>query len=152
MARFRNATHSPVEMHGHAGYIAHRANTITRDYNEAFIAADQGIDVGQDKYAVVCNAHATILGCATRKQATEVLAHSTVWCEECRTTPVGTIEVFYQEHGLTYDGNAQYSCTGCGWTCSGGHVVVGVDFRKKHRAGLNERLVANGHTPLKEVA
>lgn len=47
-----------------------------------FIASEQGIDVGQYRYAVVCDRHHTICGAATRADA-RVLFESLEFCEEC---------------------------------------------------------------------
>lgn len=45
-----------------AGYVASRRNDINRGWVVIYRAAEQGIDVDGDRYAVVCETHATIVG------------------------------------------------------------------------------------------
>ncbi len=52
-----------------------------------FIAAEQGIDVGTCRYAVVCDTHHTVCAAATREDA-RMLFRSLEFCKECMNTEV----------------------------------------------------------------
>lgn len=65
-----------------AGYIASRRNEINQGHVTIYIAAEQGIDVGTDKYAVVCETHGTILGTTSIPKARPFLKIPE-FCEEC---------------------------------------------------------------------
>lgn len=65
-----------------AGYIASRHNDINGGWVVIYIAAEQGIDVAPDKYAVVCETHATICGASSIPKARPFLKIPE-FCEEC---------------------------------------------------------------------
>lgn len=49
-----------------------------------YLANEQGIDVGDQKYAVVCRDHGSILGVSTLAEAHSWLAMPAEWCDACR--------------------------------------------------------------------
>jgi hypothetical protein len=65
-----------------AGYIASRHNEINGGWVVIYVAADQGIDVGSNKYVVVCEKHATICGFTSVAKARPRLKFPD-FCEEC---------------------------------------------------------------------
>jgi hypothetical protein len=66
-----------------AGFVAKRKNRlIGRNVVALYVAAEQGIDVGTDKYAAVCEEHGNIGGFATQRQAIPWLAEPE-FCEDC---------------------------------------------------------------------
>lgn len=65
------------------GYIAERKNPfITSEKVVIYYADKQGIDVGENKYAVVCNAHGTIIGTTNIPKARSLMKYPE-FCEEC---------------------------------------------------------------------
>jgi len=64
------------------GYVAERKNPFASGKITIYIAAQQGIDVAPDKYAVVCDAHATIVGVSSIPKARQFMKHPE-FCEEC---------------------------------------------------------------------
>lgn len=67
-----------------AGCVERKRSRETGTLTEVFIAAEQGIDVGDCKYAVVCRDHGTLLGVDNLRDARYYRAHPTGFCEECR--------------------------------------------------------------------
>ena len=65
-----------------AGYIASRHNEINNGWVVIYVAAEQGIDVGVDKYATVCCLHGTICGTSSVPKARPFLKFPE-FCEEC---------------------------------------------------------------------
>lgn len=65
-----------------AGYVCSRRNEINRGWVVVYIAEEQGIDVGPDRYAVVCETHATICGASSIPKARPFLKYPE-FCEEC---------------------------------------------------------------------
>jgi hypothetical protein len=65
-----------------AGYIASRHNEINNGWVVIYVAAEQGIDVGDNKYAVVCELHSTICGFTSVPKARPRLKFPD-FCEEC---------------------------------------------------------------------
>jgi len=52
------------------------------EYVRIYVATQQGIDVAPDKYAVVCDAHATIVGVSSIPKARQFMK-CPEFCEEC---------------------------------------------------------------------
>jgi hypothetical protein len=70
---------------GDAGYIAERMNPFASGQKVViYRAAEQGIDVGTDKYAIVCDAHATICGTTNLPDARVLMKNPDNFCEACR--------------------------------------------------------------------
>jgi len=70
---------------GDAGFVAERDNPFAPGTKVVvYKAAQQGIDVGPDRYAVVCDAHGSILGDSSAKAARSDMAHPAEFCEGCR--------------------------------------------------------------------
>ena len=65
-----------------AGYVASRRNTINRGWVVIYRAADQGIDVDGNTYAVVCESHGTIVGVNSIPKARPFLKYPE-FCEAC---------------------------------------------------------------------
>lgn len=65
-----------------AGYIASRKNPLTGNWVVIYRAAESGIDVGSDKYAVVCEEHGAILGRTSVPNARPFMKLPE-FCEEC---------------------------------------------------------------------
>ena len=65
-----------------AGYLASRRSGSRHGWVVIYRAADQGIDVGGNPYAVVCETHATICGVASMPKA-RTLMKSAEFCEAC---------------------------------------------------------------------
>lgn len=64
------------------GYISSRRSGANRGHIVIYEAAKQGIDVGPDKYAVVCDTHKTICGTTSVPKARILMAYPE-FCEEC---------------------------------------------------------------------
>lgn len=65
------------------GYIAERMNPHHQGSKVViYIAAEQGIDVGDCKYAVVCDKHGTICG-ETSVPRARTLMKTVEFCEPC---------------------------------------------------------------------
>jgi hypothetical protein len=65
-----------------AGYVASRHNIINYGWVVIYVAAEQGIDVGTDKYATVCEKHGTTCGTTSVARARSFLKFPE-FCEEC---------------------------------------------------------------------
>jgi hypothetical protein len=80
--------HTPTPRKKHneePGYIAERTNPhVPGEKVTIYIAAEQGIDVGESKYAVVCDAHATICGETSIPRARVIMKAPEEFCEGCR--------------------------------------------------------------------
>ena len=66
-----------------AGYIAERNNPHCPGKVAIYQAVDQGIDVGDYKYAVVCDAHDTIGPASNVPDARVLMKHHENFCERC---------------------------------------------------------------------
>ena len=72
-----------------AGYVAECRNTISGDYNVLVEADSAGLDAQGGRWAVICNAHSTILN-HTNQRILRQFAFgeggrgSLNWCDECR--------------------------------------------------------------------
>ena len=67
------------------GYIAERMNPYMSGRKVViYEAAEQGIDVGNDRYAIVCDAHATLMGASSMKDARLLMHYPDEFCEKCR--------------------------------------------------------------------
>lgn len=51
---------------------------------EAYLASATDIDVAPARYAVVCTAHATIMGTNAKHDARDLALNPTEFCEDCR--------------------------------------------------------------------
>ncbi len=67
---------------GDAGYIAEKIFRPSGSYIIIYKAAEQGIDVGGDKYAVVCSKHASIVS-DTNLPGARVSMKYPAFCEDC---------------------------------------------------------------------
>lgn len=67
---------------GDCGYIAEKIFKPTGSHIVIYRAAEQGIDVGPDKYAIVCSLHATIVGTTNVPDARGFMKYPE-FCEEC---------------------------------------------------------------------
>lgn len=65
-----------------AGYICERIFKQSGSHIVIYKAAEQGIDVGGDKYAVVCSAHASIVSDTNLPGARASMKYP-AFCEEC---------------------------------------------------------------------
>ncbi len=67
-----------------AGYIAERMNPFVKGQKVViYLAEEQGIDIDY-KYAIVCDAHSTIGGSKSLKDARSVMKNPHNFCEECQ--------------------------------------------------------------------
>lgn len=65
------------------GYIAERMNPFQPGTKVTiYVASEQDIDVGENKYVVVCDKHGTICG-TTSVPAARSLMKSVEFCEDC---------------------------------------------------------------------
>jgi hypothetical protein len=64
------------------GYIASLRNKLTGDWNVIVNAKEHGIDDADGKYAVVCNAHGTIINVASLPKARPFMKDPQ-FCEAC---------------------------------------------------------------------
>lgn len=68
-----------------AGYIAERVNpNVPGTKVVIYVAAEQGIDAGPYKYAVVCDAHSTICGESSVPRARVIMKAPEEFCGGCR--------------------------------------------------------------------
>lgn len=81
---------SRKQHNGDAGYIAERMNpNMTGTKVVIYIAEDQGMDVGGEKYAVVCDAHATLCGATSLPKARILMKWPEEFCEDCMAIVYG---------------------------------------------------------------
>lgn len=66
---------------GNAGYIAQRK--FYDAYIVIYLAAEQGIDVGENKYAVSCETHGEMVGVTSLKNARSAMK-APDYCSGCR--------------------------------------------------------------------
>lgn len=64
------------------GYIAEKIYKPSGSHIVIYRAAEQGIDVAPDKYAVVCSAHSTIVGNSSIPKARIDMSYPE-FCEDC---------------------------------------------------------------------
>lgn len=70
---------------GEAGYLAERMNPhVHGEKVTIYIAAEQAMDSGGLKYAVVCDAHGAICGTPNITDARILMKEPEQFCEECR--------------------------------------------------------------------
>ena len=75
---------------GEAGYVAERMNPhVPGRKVTIYLAAEQGIDVGEDRFAVVCDEHATIVGAPSERTARRDMKAPEEFCEPCRALAEG---------------------------------------------------------------
>jgi hypothetical protein len=67
---------------GDCGYVAERIFQPSRSHVVIYRAAEQGIDVGGAKYAVVCSKHATLWGETSVPRARRLMKYPE-FCESC---------------------------------------------------------------------
>lgn len=67
---------------GDSGYIAEKIYGPSRSHIVIYRAAEQGIDVGENKYAVVCSVHGTMTS-DTNIPGARVSMKYPAFCEEC---------------------------------------------------------------------
>ena len=74
------------KIHSHeAGYIAERMNPFINGQKVViYRAKEQGLDVGEYKYAVVCDAHNTIVGESSILKARASMKNPDNFCDGCR--------------------------------------------------------------------
>ena len=66
------------------GYIAERASPFVPGQKVViYQAAEQGIDVGKNKYVVVCDAHGTVCGINSVSGARVLMKCPDNFCEQC---------------------------------------------------------------------
>jgi len=65
-----------------SGYIAERKNHISGGKIVIYIAKDQGVDVGSNKYAVICDKHSTMCGTTNLPDARSLMKYPE-FCEQC---------------------------------------------------------------------
>lgn len=69
-----------------AGYVAERMNPFVPGTKVTiYDAAKQGIDTGGTRFAVVCDAHATIIGETSLPLARASMKNPSNFCEQCRS-------------------------------------------------------------------
>jgi len=67
------------------GYIAERMNPFVAGSKVViYIADEQGLDVGDCKYAVVCDAHSTLVGTTNIPRARASMKNPAEFCQGCR--------------------------------------------------------------------
>lgn len=71
---------------GDAGYIAELRNHRSGGHTVIYVAERQAIDVGENKYVVVCDSHGTICGVRTESLARSLMK-SAEFCEHCQRWP-----------------------------------------------------------------
>lgn len=84
-----------------AGYIASRRNALTGDFTVIVNAAEHGIDSSGGKYAVICNAHGTILNVPSIPKARPFMKDPQ-FCEECEQLQK-KVHQFTTERGSNMD-------------------------------------------------
>lgn len=67
-----------------AGLLYRTRSRATGVVGSVYNPQEQGIDVGDAKYAVVCEAHSNILAVDTLRTAKRDAANTSEWCDECR--------------------------------------------------------------------
>ncbi len=68
-----------------AGYIAERTNPhIAGTKVVIYIASKQGMDVGDNKYAVFCDIHSTLVGTTSIPKARILMKQPEQFCDGCR--------------------------------------------------------------------
>lgn len=65
-----------------AGFVRGQRSGANKGWVTLYVAAEQGMDVGTDKWAVVCETHGTIVGAATRARGVQFL-QVPEFCEAC---------------------------------------------------------------------
>jgi hypothetical protein len=60
-----------------------------------YVASEQGIDVGNDRYAAVCETHATICGFSNKRRAIGWLSYPE-FCQACQDSPAWQAQLRYE--------------------------------------------------------
>jgi len=74
---------SAPKPHNLAGLVETRKNRATGSWVSIYRAEAAGIDASSGRYAVVCEAHGSILNAETLSMARRQLPVAS-WCEDCR--------------------------------------------------------------------
>ena len=69
---------------GFAGCFARGKCRETGTVTGAYVSAEQGIDTGDEPYAVLCEDHGSVLGVPTKDHARYFRAHPLEFCDHCR--------------------------------------------------------------------
>ena len=74
------------KVHNHeTGYVAELVNPHVPGRKVVIYEAEtQGLDVGDQDYAVVCDAHGTIAGCSDIRLARQTMKAPENFCDGCR--------------------------------------------------------------------
>lgn len=76
----RKSSLAPAEW---AGYVAHAPNKYSGGETVIVRSKEQGVDVGQERYAVVCDAHGQMVGAPNIRMARRIMAAPYTFCEQC---------------------------------------------------------------------
>jgi len=68
---------------GLAGFKDARRNALTGDWTAVYLSAAQGLEA-EDKYAVVCEKHGTLVTVQTLRDAVYIAGDATEFCDDCR--------------------------------------------------------------------
>lgn len=71
-----------------SGYVAEKIFKQTGSHIVIYIAAEQGMDVGDNKYAVICSLHNTMVGTTSLPKARPAMKHPD-FCESCMAAANG---------------------------------------------------------------
>ena len=63
--------------------VERRTNRKTGHKVALYVSDDQAIHA-DGKYAVSCEAHSSVVGSDTMREATRLMAHPDEWCDECK--------------------------------------------------------------------
>ncbi len=69
-------------LHGVAGLVERKNNRATGRLMGLYAAEQSDMDVGGDRWAVICEDHGSIIGAPTMALAHQSMAYPE-WCEEC---------------------------------------------------------------------
>lgn len=83
----KRTSRTPRKPHSvNAGYICELKNRLTGiGHVVIYIASEQGIDVGDNKYAIVCETHGTMTGTTSLPKARKIMKMPD-FCEDCIKT------------------------------------------------------------------
>lgn len=66
-----------------AGYIAEKIFKPSGSHIVIYVAAEQNMDAGGDKYAIVCSLHGSLVGSPNIPKAREIMKCAD-FCEQCQ--------------------------------------------------------------------
>ena len=67
-----------------AGYVAERMNPLVPGTKVTiYVAKEQGIDVGPDKYVVVCDIHGSVVGVSSIPKSRQFMKDPAAFCIYC---------------------------------------------------------------------